>query len=79
MQTKLTLRLDARLIQRAKRHAARTGKSVSAIVADYFAALGVGPGDRGELPVGVRSLHGALSGAGGDGDSYRRYLEQKHR
>lgn len=79
MQTKLTLRLDSRLIQRAKRHAARSGKSVSTIVADYFAALGASRGDRDELPAGVRSLHGTLSAEGGDQDTYRRYLERKHR
>lgn len=38
-QTKLTLRLDADLISRAKASAAKQGKSLSQIVADYFAAL----------------------------------------
>ncbi len=36
MQTKLTLRLDEALIQRAKAEARRTGKSVSQLVAEYF-------------------------------------------
>ncbi|MBE0418315.1 MAG: hypothetical protein IBX63_11175 [Coriobacteriia bacterium] len=39
MGTKLTLRLDEDLIRRAKRHSARSGKSVSRLVADYFALI----------------------------------------
>ena len=37
MQTKLTLRLDDQLINRAKAFASQTGKSVSQLVAVYFA------------------------------------------
>ena len=39
MQTKLTLRLDENLIAGAKAFAKRSGRSVSQIVADYFALL----------------------------------------
>jgi len=39
MNTKLTLRLDDNLIKSAKRYSAKTGKSVSAIVADYFVII----------------------------------------
>ncbi len=39
MQKKLTLRLDEILIQRAKSYSERTGKSVSQLVADYFALI----------------------------------------
>jgi hypothetical protein len=77
MQTKLTLRLDAQLIEQAKAHARDRGKSVSQMVADYFALL-----DRDEqnvnLPPLTRSLHGALRGAALDRDDYRKYLEEKH-
>ena len=77
MQTKLTLRLDAQLIEQAKAHACKRGKSVSQMVADYFAVL-----DREEqretLPPLTRSLHGALGGATLDKDEYRRYLEEKY-
>ena len=37
VNTKLTLRLDDELIASAKRHSAKAGKSVSRMVADYFA------------------------------------------
>lgn len=59
MQTKLTLRLEEQLIERAKAHAKKRGKSVSQMVADYFALL-----DREDRPETLapltRSLHGAL-------------------
>ena len=40
MKTKLTLRMDKTLVAKAKHEAKRRGKSVSGMVADYFAALG---------------------------------------
>ena len=39
MNTKLTLRLDEDLIRAAKRYAGNSGKSVSQLVADYFAVI----------------------------------------
>lgn len=81
MQTKLTLRLDARLIRQAKSHARRTGKSVSQMVADYFVALldrNPLPGDP-PLPPVTRSLYGALASAEVDENDHRAHLEQKHR
>ncbi|HZC00332.1 MAG TPA: DUF6364 family protein, partial [Gammaproteobacteria bacterium] len=36
MQTKLTLRLDKKLIEAVKRYAEISGKSLSQLVADYF-------------------------------------------
>ena len=77
MQTKLTLRLDAQLIERAKTHARNRGKSVSQMVADYFALLG--QEDPHEmLPPLTRSLRGALRGAPIDEDEYHRHLEEKY-
>lgn len=78
MQTKLTLRLDARLIQRAKRYAKRSGKSVSTVVADYFSALGTPLDDSTSLPPKVRSLLGALGSAPVDETEYLRHLESKY-
>ena len=78
MQTKLTLRLDSQLIERAKAHARSRGKSVSQMVAGYFSVL-----DRHEegdsLEPITRSLRGILRGVDlGDSD-YRQHLEDKHR
>lgn len=79
MQTKLTLRLDDRLIRRAKLYAQRSGKSLSEVVADLFSRLHT-PGDPQpvELSPAVRSLAGALAGHELTRESYRRHLEEKH-
>lgn len=80
MQTKLTLRLEARLIDRAKRYARRSGRSVSQLVADYFAQLeSPAIGEEDLLPPLTRSLSGVLAGTAIDEDDYRRHLEEKHR
>lgn len=81
MHTKLTLRLEADLVQRAKALAKKTGKSVSRLVADYFTVLERPP--KREPPPSwpplVRSLKGSLRRAGRDEKIYRRYLEDKYR
>jgi len=80
MNTKLTLRLDDQLIRGAKRYAARSGKSVSQLVGDYFAILEAGDEPSGvELTPRVRRLLGALAGVAVDERDYRRHLEDKHR
>lgn len=79
MQTKLTLRMDEELIQRAKRYADLTGKSVSQIVADYFALVDGGdPATDLALTPRVKALKGALKGATAAEDDYRRHLETKY-
>jgi len=80
VDTKLTLRLDETLIRSAKRHSAVTGKSVSRLVADYFALIDAA--DRhgsGELTPRVWSLVGALAGASANEQDYRDHLLEKHR
>lgn len=79
MHSKLTLRLDSQLICRAKAYAKRSGKSVSSVVADYFAALDVGEGEDQKLGPKVRSLLGVLHERPADEGEYCRYLEKKHR
>ena len=79
MNTKLTLRLDDKLINRAKRYSDRSGKSVSQLVADYFALIETDepiPGT--ELTPRVRSMIGSLKGASTTEEDYRRHLEEKH-
>lgn len=80
MQTKLTLRLEARLIRRAKAYARRRGKSLSAIVADFFVGLDQ-PRAEATTPrsLAVRSLVGVLAGHREAEEDYRAYLERKHR
>ena len=77
MQTKLTLRLEGQLIERAKAHAKKRGKSVSQMVAEYFALLD--QEDRPEtLAPLTRSLQDALGGTTVDEDTYREHLEEKY-
>jgi len=79
MNSKLTLRLDSQLIRRAKAYAKRSGKSVSSVVADYFAALEVGEADEQKLGPKVRSLLGVIRERPAGEGAYRRHLEKKHR
>jgi hypothetical protein len=79
MNTKLTLRLDERLIRNAKRYSRRTGKSVSQLVADFFQLIEADeevPGT--ELTPRVRALLGSLRGACVTEEDYRRHLEEKY-
>ncbi len=78
MHAKLTLRLDAELIQLAKSYSQRSGKSLSQIVADYFARLTASPVEAAATTPLVRSLRGSLRDAGIDEDDYRRHLEEKY-
>ena len=78
MQTKLTLRLEADLIKRAKSFAKAQGKSVSQVVADHFERLSETPPAPAKTPL-VRSLRGVLKGHDLGEDDYRKYLAEKHR
>lgn len=77
MNTKLTLRMDDALIERAKLHAERTGTSLSRLVGDFFAAIDA-PAAPVDISPRVRSLMGVLSQGGADETDYRRHLEEKH-
>jgi Family of unknown function (DUF6364) len=79
MHAKLTLRLDAELIQLAKSYSRQTGKSLSQIVADYFARLTTRPAEDSvaTTPL-VRALRGSLRGAEVDESDYRHHLEEKY-
>ncbi len=78
MNTKLTLRLDDKLIASAKRHSAESGKSISQLVSDFFALIDAKDADI-EITPRVRSLRGVLAGSNLDESDYRRHLEEKYR
>jgi len=79
MQTKLTLRLDDALINRAKSYARKSGKSVSQIVAGYFSVLDEKPAkETSEFTPIVRSLKGSLKGAKVGKEDYHKYIEEKY-
>jgi hypothetical protein len=80
VNTKLTLRLDDALIRSAKRHSRKSGKSISRLVADYFAVIGAGEKKPdADLTPKVRSLLGALATSRVNEDDYRRSIEKKHK
>ena len=76
MQTRLTLRLDDRLVKAAKQHAKQAGCSVSQLVADYFAIIAAA--ESRTLTPKVSQLMGAIEGAGIDEADYRAHLERKY-
>jgi Family of unknown function (DUF6364) len=88
MPTKLTLRLDETLIQAAKNYAHSQGRSVSVLVADYFAQLTQqNPALDAAHPAApptskiTAKLRGALANPNGpiaDAQDYKRHLETKY-
>ena len=79
MNTKLTLRMDKALIERAKHYAAQRGKSVSRIVADLFTALEKEtPKDMAPLTPTVNSIKGILKNRTVSEDDYKDYLKEKY-
>jgi hypothetical protein len=83
MQSKLTLRLDKRLIDQAKHYARQQNRSLSQVVEDYFSILAATvdsspPVAKETLPPITQSLYGLLQGATVDEQDYRDHLEEKH-
>jgi hypothetical protein len=88
MQTKLTLRLDDRLVEKAKAWARANDTSLSAAVAQFFAQLPVPDEQLGlsKLSPWTRSLLGAARVRGQPAptdqellEDYVDYLEEKYR
>ncbi len=76
---KLTLRLDKKLINFAKRYSAQQGKSVSQMVAEYFNLLedSVPQKKQAILPI-TNSLVGILKNSKISEKDYKKYLENKY-
>jgi hypothetical protein len=79
MHTKLTLRLDDTLVERAKQEAARRGKSVSRMFADYIDSLRPDAKRARNLPPVTASLRGVLRGRRVSVADYRKHLREKYR
>ncbi len=76
---KLTLSVDARVVARAKRYAARRGTSVSRMVEKFLALLSGTTGKEDEeVPPILARLRAELEGASGDRLEYQKYLERKY-
>jgi len=80
MATKLTLRLDENIIEKAKNYAKGCGKSVSQIVSEYFAALEKGDSGFNGADVGpiTKKLLGIMGKRKIDEAEYKRHLEEKY-
>lgn len=76
MAAKLTLRIEERLIDKAKMYAKQSGKSVSRLVADFFALLGQASDT--EISPKVRSLKGLLKNSSIDTEDYSHHLKDKY-
>ena len=77
---KLTLRMDAELVNSAKEYAAIHGKSLSQLVADYFGDLTHQATQEAKLPPLTKNLKGLLAQAEEplDEESYKKHLEDKY-
>jgi hypothetical protein len=77
---KLTLSVDKRIIERAKRYASRRRTSVSQLVESYLDLLARGrPLQDEDLPPVTRRLRGILKGAKYNREQYIDHLEKKYR
>lgn len=78
--SKLTLSVDEKVVERAKRYAAARGTSVSRLVETYLDAIARAKSSSDkELPPVTRRLYGILRGAKYDRKDYLDYLERKYR
>ena len=78
MNTKLTLRLDDSLIDRAKRAAEKRGKSVSQMVSEFFDSLDGGAQTKTSYPPITSALLGSLRGKSLSKEDYRHHLRDKY-
>jgi hypothetical protein len=74
---KLTLSVDAGVIERAKDYARQQGTSLSGLVEKLLELAASSSGQSGATPTVLARLRGSLKG--GSKQDYRRYLERKYR
>lgn len=79
METKLTLRLERRLIEQAKKEARKRRTSLSKMVADYFRRMEPPAQSAEPLPPITASILGSLRGKKAERTEYRQHLEEKYR
>lgn len=79
MSDKLTLRIEQKLIQRAKKYASKKGTSVSKLVADYFQAIDAEESESNlSLPPVTKALSGILNADKVTEDDYKAHLADKY-
>jgi hypothetical protein len=75
-RTKLTIRVDRDLLERAKRYANEHNTTLTRLVSEYLRQLNVQDDPLADAPI-VRRLSGTLSQKASV-DDYREYLEEKY-
>ena len=78
MNTKLTLRMDEKIVRKAKIEAKRRGKSVSQMVAEYIESIGLQQNSKKDLPPTTASLVGILKGKKISEEDYKTHLREKY-
>jgi hypothetical protein len=83
MNTKLTLRMDEAVVEKAKKEAKRRGKSVSRMIAELIEVIGSTAdnsesGSKKDLPPTTGSLIGILKGKKISEDDYKAHLREKY-
>jgi hypothetical protein len=77
---KLTLNVDAAIVARAKRYAARHGTSISSLVEQFLALVtGTAADPEEDLPPILARLRRELRGASVRPAAYGKYLQRKYR
>jgi hypothetical protein len=61
MDNKLTLSLDSKVIERAKRYAKKENKSLSRMVEEYFIKITSGKSSKEDISPLVKKLSGVIS------------------
>jgi hypothetical protein len=79
MDVKLTLSLDKKVIDQAKKYARRNKTSLSKLIESYLGR--VTAGDKEELTISplVKSLSGVIGGPGDRKKGYSDYLAEKYK
>jgi hypothetical protein len=78
MNTKLTLRMDETIVQKAKIEAKRRGKSVSRMVSEFIESIGLQQTSEKVLPPTTASLVGILKGKEISEEDYKNHLREKY-
>jgi len=75
LKTKLTLRLDKNVIEKAKKYSLKRGESVSRIVEKFFKTI---LSENEEITPTVKKLKGLLRNSQVEEADYKKFLEKKY-
>ena len=76
METKMTVRVDRRLLENAKRYARENNMTLTELISHYLEKIPPGSGELEQAPI-VRRLTGSLSRNIAVED-YKKHLEEKY-